>query len=180
MGKIIHCPWMCTNSLMSGPIWMTCTRLLSTYTVTGPCRNTHTWKTHTAFISHAPGWQVVFSLWSGSFRPATISFNSTFSRLPSKPLFIQIPLWSGRPQPAHYWLRAYNVSSPPILELSSSPDVYLSLLLKRQALDQHNKHKEPFQLCHNMHQLKSMWRMLSCCQVCLCVASAASGVRNPV
>lgn len=76
----------------------------------------------------------------------------------SNPLSIQIPLWSGRLQPECYWLRAYNVSLPPVLALSSSPDVHLLLVMKRQALDQH---KEPFQLWHNIQQLESISRFMS-------------------
>lgn len=72
-----------------------------------------------------------------------------------KPPSAMILLWSARRQPECCWLRAYNVSSSRVLELSSSPDLYLLLVVKRQALHQH---KDPFLLWHIRQQRVSVYR----------------------
>lgn len=121
---------------MSRSIWVT--RLLSggqTQSRGVSCKGSHGGRTHAPSVIPTVGRSSFIS--AEALRGPQRFLSTPPSSLPlQNPLSIQTPLWSGRLQPECYRLRAYNVSSPPVLDLSSSPDVCLLLVVKRQALDQ--------------------------------------------
>lgn len=131
----------CNRSIMQRLIWMTLL-CLPTILCNQPCKKkkSHLRKTGVFGQSQQLLGRLIFLV--RLFETHNDFFQLHLQSPSSNPLSIQIPLWSGRLQPECYWLRAYNVSLPPVLVLSSSPDVHLLLVMKRQALDQH---KEPFQ-----------------------------------